>query len=177
MNRNRKFEYDWRRRKIALRHDEFLFEWKRSEFVCENRWSWFHVCEANENENENERIIDAFAIKRLFRVFSCKLIFVSFLCIKLFIFIRKTKFSSHFETKMCWKKNSRRISKRRCVEKKWFSFRSSECDLMNVSKCSIFVHFFARRTTSFYFILFIIKCSTKFQHFSNVRWRRTRFEL
>ncbi len=65
MNRNRKFEYDWRRREIALRHDEFLFEWKRSEFVCESRWSWFHACEINENENENECMIDAFAIKRL----------------------------------------------------------------------------------------------------------------
>ncbi len=65
MNRNREFEYDWRRREIALRHDEFLFEWKRSESVCENKWSWSHACEANENENENERMIDAFATKKL----------------------------------------------------------------------------------------------------------------
>jgi hypothetical protein len=39
--------------------------------------------------------------KNCLRVFSCKLVIVSFLCIKLFIFIRKTKFSSHSKTKMC----------------------------------------------------------------------------
>jgi hypothetical protein len=36
--------------------------------------------------------------KDCFRVFSCKLVLVSFLCIKLLIFIRKTKFSSHSKT-------------------------------------------------------------------------------
>jgi hypothetical protein len=36
--------------------------------------------------------------KNWFRVFSCKLIFVSLSCIELFIFIRKTKFSSHSKT-------------------------------------------------------------------------------
>jgi hypothetical protein len=66
MNRNREFEYHWRRRKIALRHDESLFEWKRSEFVCESRWNWSHAYKTSENENENERIIDAFATKRQF---------------------------------------------------------------------------------------------------------------
>ncbi len=66
MNRNREFEYDWRRRETALRHDESLFEWKRSEFVCENRWNWSHACETNENEIENERMINAFTIKKLF---------------------------------------------------------------------------------------------------------------
>jgi hypothetical protein len=36
--------------------------------------------------------------KNCFRVFLCRLILVSFLCIKLFIFIRKTRFSSHSKT-------------------------------------------------------------------------------
>jgi hypothetical protein len=36
--------------------------------------------------------------KDCFWIFPCKLILVSFSCIKLFIFIRKTRFSSHSKT-------------------------------------------------------------------------------
>jgi hypothetical protein len=44
---------------------------------------------------------------------------VSFSYVDLFIFIQKTRFSSHSKTKMCWKKSdSRRIWKRRFAERK-----------------------------------------------------------
>jgi hypothetical protein len=117
--------------------------------------------------------------KDCFRVFSCKLILVSFLCIKLFIFIRKTRFSSHSKTKMCWKKeDSRRISKRKCVEKK-NDFRLVRVNATWWTSQNVRFLCILLQNERRVFILFylIIKYLTRFQRFSNVRWRRARFEF
>jgi hypothetical protein len=119
VNRNREFEYYWRRWKLHCDMTNF--------YSNENALNLYaKIDEVDLMLTKRTRMKTKMNVwstrlrqKNCLRVFSCKLVFISFLCIELLIFIRKTRFFSYSKTKMCWKKkDSRRISKRRCVERK-----------------------------------------------------------